>query len=226
MAEKKRSIVWAYFTPVDKIIANCNVCKRDIRHCNNTTNMFKHMLKHEKENSELQRRRTEHGNPTSTAGPEPVLGSLHGSEPAEKLSLITSCGRPIMESIVGGSSMSPSGSSMSIVYVQTDSDGEIRLLKPAIATTYSRQKEDFQASSSLSDSPVQEGKQSKLDQSGGLEVAHPPHNREVGVQVPAGSCQRPYKKVELPAVQLGAQHKWNGGGKCGRQWLRRPRQTV
>ncbi|KAM9426044.1 uncharacterized protein KZ484_015811 isoform 4-T5 [Pholidichthys leucotaenia] len=171
MAEKKRSIVWAYFTPVDKIIANCNVCKRDIRHCNNTTNMFKHMLKHEKENSELQRRRTEHGNPTSTAGPEPVLGSLHGSEPAEKLSLITSCGRPIMESIVGGSSMSPSGSSMSIVYVQTDSDGEIRLLKPAIATTYSRQKEDFQASSSLSDSPVQqEGKQSKLDQSGGLEA--------------------------------------------------------
>lgn len=60
MAERKRSIIWSYYTPVNNDEASCDVCQKTIRHCGNTTNMIKHLkVKHAKEHDEVQLRRAE-----------------------------------------------------------------------------------------------------------------------------------------------------------------------
>lgn len=63
MADKKRSVVWKYFTTFNENTANCDICKKAIRYCGNTTNLHKHIKQHEKENNELQKQRREEGNP-------------------------------------------------------------------------------------------------------------------------------------------------------------------
>ena len=65
IAERKRSVVWRCFMAVNENLANCDVCKKAVLCCGNTTNFYKHMKKHEKENSELQKTwREEEGNPS------------------------------------------------------------------------------------------------------------------------------------------------------------------
>ncbi len=60
MTERKRSIIWSYFTPVNNDEASCDICQKTIRHCGNTTNMIKHLkVKHPKEHDEVQLRRAE-----------------------------------------------------------------------------------------------------------------------------------------------------------------------
>ncbi|XP_013880468.1 6-pyruvoyl tetrahydrobiopterin synthase [Austrofundulus limnaeus] len=56
--QKKRSLVWSYFTCVDENVANCNVCSKCVRYCGNTTNLFKHLRNHNVENNELQKKRS------------------------------------------------------------------------------------------------------------------------------------------------------------------------
>lgn len=47
MTERKRSIIWSYFTPVNNDEASCDICQKTICHCGNTTNMTKHLkVKH------------------------------------------------------------------------------------------------------------------------------------------------------------------------------------
>lgn len=69
MELKKRSAVWRYFTPVNENTANCDVCKKVIRYCGNTTNLYKHLKRHEKESLELQSEREE---PNSDRAPPAV----------------------------------------------------------------------------------------------------------------------------------------------------------
>ncbi|KAF5882547.1 6-pyruvoyl tetrahydrobiopterin synthase, partial [Clarias magur] len=57
LADKKWSAVWKYF--VNENTANCDVCKGVIRYCVNTTNLHKHIKRHDKESSELQKEREE-----------------------------------------------------------------------------------------------------------------------------------------------------------------------
>ena len=65
LAERKRSVVWRCSMAVNKNLANCDVCKKAFLCCGNTTNFYKHMKKHEKENPELQKTwREEEGNPS------------------------------------------------------------------------------------------------------------------------------------------------------------------
>jgi len=33
MAERKRSVVWSYFTTANENLANCDVCKKAVRYC-------------------------------------------------------------------------------------------------------------------------------------------------------------------------------------------------
>lgn len=39
MAERKRTVEWSYFTAVNENLANCDVCRKAIRYCGNTTNI-------------------------------------------------------------------------------------------------------------------------------------------------------------------------------------------
>lgn len=60
MSERKRSVIWGYFTPVNTDEALCDVCKKKIRHCGNTTNLTKHLkAKHPTEHDEVQLKRAE-----------------------------------------------------------------------------------------------------------------------------------------------------------------------
>ncbi len=66
--------MWNYFTAVNENIANCEVCRKSIRYCGNTTNLHKHIKQHEKENSELQKkRREEEANPSDRPPAVPAL---------------------------------------------------------------------------------------------------------------------------------------------------------
>ena len=57
MAEKKRSAVWCYFSPVDKVMARCEVCDKKVAHSSNTSNLFKHLkTTHPESHSELEKR--------------------------------------------------------------------------------------------------------------------------------------------------------------------------
>ena len=65
MTERKRSIIWSYFTPVNNDEASCDICQKTIRHCGNTTNMTKHLkVKHPKEHDEIQLTRAEEATQT------------------------------------------------------------------------------------------------------------------------------------------------------------------
>ena len=63
IAERNRRVMWRYFMAVNENLANCDVCKKAVRYCGNTTKLYKHIKNHEKENSELQKKGTE-GNQT------------------------------------------------------------------------------------------------------------------------------------------------------------------
>ncbi|XP_028307237.1 zinc finger BED domain-containing protein 1-like [Gouania willdenowi] len=41
--QRKRSVVWSYFSPTTPGNAMCSICHKDVRHCNNTSNLFKHL---------------------------------------------------------------------------------------------------------------------------------------------------------------------------------------
>ena len=43
MAERKRSAVWSYFTVSDIETATCDISRKTIRFCGNTTNLYKHL---------------------------------------------------------------------------------------------------------------------------------------------------------------------------------------
>lgn len=62
MAERKRSAVWQYFQADNETTASCVICKKAVKYSGNTTNLFKHMKNHEKENAELKKRREEERN--------------------------------------------------------------------------------------------------------------------------------------------------------------------
>ena len=58
MADRKRSVVWCYFSTVDKVTARCVVCDKRVAHSSNTTNLFKHLkTTHPESHSELEKRR-------------------------------------------------------------------------------------------------------------------------------------------------------------------------
>ena len=60
MAERKRSAVWSYFTVSDRETATCDVCRKAIHFCGNTTNLCTHLKAvHSKVNTELQSKRRE-----------------------------------------------------------------------------------------------------------------------------------------------------------------------
>lgn len=61
MAAHKRSIVWSFFTAINQNVANCDVCKKAVHYCGNSTNLFKHIQKHEKEHGARQRKKEEVG---------------------------------------------------------------------------------------------------------------------------------------------------------------------
>uniref|UniRef100_A0A3B4TRY0 BED-type domain-containing protein n=1 Tax=Seriola dumerili TaxID=41447 RepID=A0A3B4TRY0_SERDU len=52
MAKWKRSAVWSFFTATNQTTATCNVCRKEIRYCGNTTNLHKHIKTHPNQNSE------------------------------------------------------------------------------------------------------------------------------------------------------------------------------
>ena len=55
MAERKRSAVWSYFTVSDRETTTCDVCRKAIPLCGNTTNLYMHLkAAHPKVNAELQ----------------------------------------------------------------------------------------------------------------------------------------------------------------------------
>uniref|UniRef100_A0A674MNF8 BED-type domain-containing protein n=1 Tax=Takifugu rubripes TaxID=31033 RepID=A0A674MNF8_TAKRU len=57
MADKKRSVVWCYYSPIDKNTARCQVCDKHVLHSSNTSNLFKHLkCMHPESHSELERR--------------------------------------------------------------------------------------------------------------------------------------------------------------------------
>ena len=86
MAERKRSIVWTYFTTVSSNEATCDLCRKCLRYCGNTTNLTKHLkVNHSKEHDDLQRRRLEEreregvqGNAPHSCGPNEA-DLCHGS---------------------------------------------------------------------------------------------------------------------------------------------------
>ncbi len=57
MADRKRSVVWCYFSPLDKVTARCQVCDKKVSHSSNTSNLFKHLkTTHAESYSELEKR--------------------------------------------------------------------------------------------------------------------------------------------------------------------------
>ena len=57
MSLKKRSVVWSYFSPIDKLTARCQVCDKIVSHCSNTSNLFKHLkTTHPESHTELGKR--------------------------------------------------------------------------------------------------------------------------------------------------------------------------
>ncbi|KAK7895421.1 hypothetical protein WMY93_020746 [Mugilogobius chulae] len=58
--ERKRSIVWQYFTRQNNGEATCDVCLNTVRSCGNTTNLVKHLrLKHRPEYEQFMLQRSE-----------------------------------------------------------------------------------------------------------------------------------------------------------------------
>ena len=63
MADRKRIAGWLYFQVTNETTTKCLVCKQAVKYSTNTTNLYKHMKNHAKENAELQNRREEERNP-------------------------------------------------------------------------------------------------------------------------------------------------------------------
>uniref|UniRef100_A0A1A8J107 Family with sequence similarity 60, member A, like n=1 Tax=Nothobranchius kuhntae TaxID=321403 RepID=A0A1A8J107_NOTKU len=60
MSERKRSHVWSSFSSSDKNDAVCDICRKTVRHCGNTTNLVKHLkVNHKKEYDDFMVKRTE-----------------------------------------------------------------------------------------------------------------------------------------------------------------------
>ena len=60
MAERKRSAVWSYLTVSDRETATWDICRKAIRFCGNTTNLYTHLkAAHPKVNTELQSKQRE-----------------------------------------------------------------------------------------------------------------------------------------------------------------------
>lgn len=41
--KRKRSVVWSYFSPVDKNVARCDLCDKRVSHRSNMSNLFSHL---------------------------------------------------------------------------------------------------------------------------------------------------------------------------------------
>lgn len=70
MAERKRSHVWSYFSSTNSQDAVCDVCRKTIRSCGNTTNLVKHLrLNHTSEyEAYTTMRQTEEESSVSASG--------------------------------------------------------------------------------------------------------------------------------------------------------------
>ncbi|KAM9809120.1 zinc finger BED domain-containing protein 4-like [Syngnathus typhle] len=72
-SERKRSLVWGYYSLLNNNEAKCEICHKTIKYCGNTTNLTKHLSKiHSEVHKELQLKRaaaTE--NPAATPTPRP-----------------------------------------------------------------------------------------------------------------------------------------------------------
>lgn len=73
MSERKRSIIWTYFTAVSSNEATCDLCTKCVKYCGNTTNLTKHLkVNHIKEHDDLQRRRLEESEREGVQGNAPT----------------------------------------------------------------------------------------------------------------------------------------------------------
>lgn len=43
--ESKKSLIWAFYNKTSDNVAVCCDCKKEVRYCGNTTNLFKHMMR-------------------------------------------------------------------------------------------------------------------------------------------------------------------------------------
>ena len=55
--------MWLYFQAESETTATCVICKKLVKYSGNTTNLYKHIKNHHKENTELQKRREERNPP-------------------------------------------------------------------------------------------------------------------------------------------------------------------